>query len=219
MLIPTKISAIKNEDLFAIAESLFSFCRSISDDCYPSVFMSSDASYQEPDCDSSTLTPPKGFDQKQFWPTWATHIKLILLVLCWLLCSIAFMMRNEGSTKLHQISVPPAQYSRGHYISELPSKKKQVIVTLQGAILPSCYGNLSTHWLAVWIELVNLNVIPDNITDTMGFQIHDLRVSYVNDKQFKYLLPRALRPERCRLLRDPLWPRLLIFIAAISFRP
>ncbi|GLV36913.1 hoepel1 [Carabus blaptoides fortunei] len=97
------------------------------------------------------------------WPCWAKNLKMVVLVMCWLVCSVVLMTKNEKIVVMHQISVP-ARTTRGYLISEYPIQK-QVSLKIEGALLPPYYGNLSKNWMSVYIQEVVIKRNPENISD------------------------------------------------------
>lgn len=63
------------------------------------------------------------------------------------------MTKSEHDiNNMHQISVPPYE-TRCYWILNHPSMR-QISVDVEGAFLPNYYGNLSSRYLYVWLELV-----------------------------------------------------------------
>ncbi|XP_046615982.1 P protein-like [Neodiprion virginianus] len=81
------------------------------------------------------------------------YIKLVLLVACWCLFTFILMTKREKEGTMHQISVQVDQI-RSYLILEHPTQR-QVAVTLEGALLPPVYANLTTNYLTVWLELLH----------------------------------------------------------------
>ncbi|CAH0549056.1 unnamed protein product [Brassicogethes aeneus] len=92
------------------------------------------------------------------WKICAKHFKLFILISLWLVCSSSLMVNNVKVQDMHQISVP--KESTESYVILKKPKDNKVTVMLAGALLPPYYGNLSKHWMTVYIQLIVLNKMP-----------------------------------------------------------
>ncbi|XP_012265153.2 P protein [Athalia rosae] len=81
-------------------------------------------------------------------------IKLLLLIFCWCVFTFILITKQEKEDMMHQISVP-AYKVRDYLLSGIPTQS-QVAVTLEGALLPPVYANLTTYDLTVWLELLHI---------------------------------------------------------------
>ncbi|XP_073970571.1 OCA2 melanosomal transmembrane protein hoepel1 isoform X2 [Rhodnius prolixus] len=87
---------------------------------------------------------------------WMNFIILFCLILTWIIFTAILMVKGEhGSTAIHPVSVPKDKI-RSFWILESPDMKR-INVELGGALLPPYYGNLSKHWITLWVELVQIN--------------------------------------------------------------
>lgn len=75
------------------------------------------------------------------------------LLIIWFGFTVILMTKSEHDiNNMHQISVPPHE-TRSYWILQHPSMR-QISVDVEGALLPDYYGNLSSRYLFVWLELV-----------------------------------------------------------------
>ncbi|XP_044738075.1 P protein [Chrysoperla carnea] len=168
-----KILYSKNTEILVIDE-----CTTVKNTC--DTICDSTEEIIGPDCDSTQNANTKEIlasinNNYYNWPPWARYLKLGILLSCWGLCSVALITRNEHTNTMHQLSIPPYRHSRGYFLSVLPSNKKQMTLYLKGALLPTCYGNLSKNWISVWVELVELNYVPEKMLDISFSDIDYIR--------------------------------------------
>ncbi|KAJ8978681.1 hypothetical protein NQ317_015649 [Molorchus minor] len=79
-------------------------------------------------------------------------LKHFVLVLIWIICSVALMTNYEKVQDMHQIIVPK-NTAKMYEIMKTPFTNKLRVV-VDGALLPSYYGNLTTECLSVWVQLL-----------------------------------------------------------------
>ncbi|XP_044260389.1 P protein-like [Tribolium madens] len=92
--------------------------------------------------------------KKVKWREFGKQLKVAILVGIWIVCSCALMTNNVKVQHMHQLSISSGE-TKSFLILEEP-QNTQFRVTLEGALLPSCYENLSVNFLNVWVQLVVL---------------------------------------------------------------
>ncbi|XP_065169611.1 P protein [Atheta coriaria] len=97
------------------------------------------------------------------------HIKTTILVIIWLICSTTLMMKNERVHVRHHLSIP-RDSTKGYIISEAIVTQNMEI-SLEGALLPSYYANLSSHTMNVWVQLIKTSFRPSNISNLRSSDI------------------------------------------------
>ncbi|XP_015586943.1 P protein [Cephus cinctus] len=80
------------------------------------------------------------------------YIKLVLLTVCWIIFCVILMLKSEKEEIMHQISVP-CNETRHYMLPEHPTSN-QIGITMEGALLPSVYANLSNYHLIVWLQVL-----------------------------------------------------------------
>ncbi|KAJ3650636.1 hypothetical protein Zmor_016724 [Zophobas morio] len=118
-------------------------------------------------------------EKKSKWKKTCNNFKVAILVGIWVVCSCALMTNTVKVQRMHQVSISTGQtkiYKNvifrqilppGFIILEEPMNNK-IRVTIEGALLPPCYENMSVNRLNVWIQLVVLKetsrkIKPSNI--------------------------------------------------------
>ncbi|XP_015836581.1 P protein isoform X2 [Tribolium castaneum] len=92
--------------------------------------------------------------KKEKWRDLAKQLKIAVFVGIWIVCSCALMTKNVKVQHMHQLSISSGE-TKSFLIFEEP-QNTHFRVTLEGALLPSCYENLSVNFLNVWVQLVVL---------------------------------------------------------------
>lgn len=87
------------------------------------------------------------------------------------------MVKNEKMQEVHQLSVPE-QGLTDYYVREEVTDDG-LWISLQGALLPPFYANLSSRWLDVWVQRVvtmedpsvrNIHITPSSIVEVQVIQ-------------------------------------------------
>ncbi|KAJ8916646.1 hypothetical protein NQ315_000291 [Exocentrus adspersus] len=91
---------------------------------------------------------------------YAKIFKVFSLVLIWVVCSFALMANSETVQDMHQISIPKGSISS--YVIFKKPKNDKLKVVLEGALLPTYYGNLSGDYISVWVQLMVIKQKPSN---------------------------------------------------------
>lgn len=97
------------------------------------------------------------------------YVKVLLLVSVWVICCWALMTNKVKIQDIHQISISK-NATKNYLILDEP-KDRKLYVMIVGALLPEYYGNLSTHWLNIWIELLVLTELPKSHTEIKSTSI------------------------------------------------
>ncbi|KAH0809441.1 hypothetical protein GEV33_013350 [Tenebrio molitor] len=101
------------------------------------VFLSTDVEIEEKGCN---------------WRNVANIFKIGSLVVVWIICSCALMTNNVQVQHMHQLSISSGQTKSFLILEELTNNK--IKITIEGALLPSCYENMSVNWMYIWVQLV-----------------------------------------------------------------
>ncbi|KAK9754141.1 putative S-adenosyl-L-methionine-dependent methyltransferase [Popillia japonica] len=90
------------------------------------------------------------------------YLKITILVGIWVACCFVMMTKSVKTQDVHQLSVTP-RTTKGYLI---PStfEEKTISVTLEGALLPEYYANLSDKWMSVWIQMIIAKERAGNLT-------------------------------------------------------
>ncbi|XP_054286701.1 P protein-like [Macrosteles quadrilineatus] len=101
-------------------------------------------------------------DSNSSW--WVQSLKISFLLSIWIMSCVVLMLVKTYSdiNNSHQISVPP-NLTRSYWILQSPTMR-QIKVDLEGAILPTYYGNLTTKFMRVWVDLIQTRIPRSNIT-------------------------------------------------------
>lgn len=87
------------------------------------------------------------------------------------------MVNNEKVEDVHQLSVP-AGGIRDYHISE-KLHNKQMWIVVEGALLPLCYENLSSHSMEIWMQHLITHEVPQQRSDVdlKPSSIHQIKVT------------------------------------------
>lgn len=112
--------------------------------------------------------PPLGnssnqINHKSRCPGTLKNVRIGVMVLIWLVSSYALMAKQERIITKHQISVP-RNATKGYLISERIISEN-LRITLEGALLPPYYSNLSSHFIEVWVQLMMALYLPLNLSE------------------------------------------------------
>lgn len=91
------------------------------------------------------------------------NVRIGVMVFIWLVSSYALMAKQERVITKHQISVP-RNATKGYLISER-IVSEHLRISLEGALLPPYYSNLSTHFMEVWVQLMMALYVPLNLSE------------------------------------------------------
>ncbi|XP_066999019.2 P protein [Anabrus simplex] len=91
-------------------------------------------------------------EEKKKGYTWCLWLKVFIIIMVWFGFTLILMLKSEKVINLYQISIPE-NATRSYWILELPTKN-QISLTIQGALLPSYYSNMTTKHLTVWVEVL-----------------------------------------------------------------
>ncbi|XP_017776012.1 PREDICTED: P protein isoform X2 [Nicrophorus vespilloides] len=103
------------------------------------------------------------------WKPCLRNVKTVILVIIWIVCSCTLMVKNEKIHVKHHISIP--QNSTKGYIINEPIISDKVSISLEGALLPQYYANLSIHNMHVWVQLIKTSYRPTNVSSLKGSDI------------------------------------------------
>ncbi|XP_069685556.1 P protein isoform X2 [Periplaneta americana] len=98
---------------------------------------------------------------------WMRYTKIFILFLVWLLFTAVLIMKSEKENKMHQISIPEGEI-KSFWIREHPTSPK-LELALRGSFLPAYYGNLSSKYLSVWVQLVKFSPDFEPIANSSAF--------------------------------------------------
>lgn len=69
------------------------------------------------------------------------------------------MVNNEKVEQVHRLSIPRDGVE--DYIVNEKLRNKQMWLVVEGALLPRCYENLSSHSLEIWVQHLIVDDLPN----------------------------------------------------------
>ncbi|PNF30980.1 P protein [Cryptotermes secundus] len=168
---------------------------------------------------------------------WLRYTKMFALFMVWLVFTMVLITKREKENRMHQISIPEGEI-RSYWLREHPTNR-MLELALRGAFLPAYYANMSTNYLSVWIQLVevapgfqpvaNLSAFNENsiisimnISETwkiptVSKELLDFVPDVVNRKVFSFkdfdvgLIPRSILRTEMKTNMDASFPLAVSF--------